>query len=185
ERLIEVDQLCGLGVGEDAFRLADIGVDYADMLISGYPMSGERGNNRIGVYAYDPGGRVGSQRDVVDAAYREQATAEIKKLADAGGGGGEPHCRAEEGAIGPDGGHDLRDDREQLVGGLSVDREVVAAAEEVVVDPGRVGEVEVHHLGCCPQRHVTGHERTTDAQRQGWAGEPPGRRAGSPIRTPS
>jgi hypothetical protein len=91
-------------------------------------------------------------RRLVHVAHRGDARAQVEKLAHAGTGQ-VLHGAAQEAAVGVRGQPHLGRHRDDLLGHLPVDGEVVQAAQHVVVDASRARPIQVD-LWRCPRRPV-------------------------------
>jgi hypothetical protein len=151
DRLAEVDQLPDLGVPQDPVGLAQVGLDH-EGAVAGQQGAAVRHHHRVVVHVHDPGVGGDLLGDLVDVAPGRQAAAEVDELADAGLAGQEADGPAQERPVVLD--HLAGDgrDAEELVGHLTVGGEVVLAAQEVVVDAGRV-----RHAGVDGGGPVVGH----------------------------
>jgi hypothetical protein len=154
------DQRHRPGQVEDLGRHLDDGVGQPDVALDerGAALDGahQEGvgvgeHDRVVVDVHDPGFGVDALGHGVDVVAGGDAGADVEELADADLARQVPHAAAEEGPVGPGVAAGAVDAAgvggEGVLGDLAVDREVVAAPEEVVVDPGRVGDGAVDRHG--------------------------------------
>jgi hypothetical protein len=163
----QVEQVAHARGVEDLIGLSHVGPGDGHAVEPLDQLAGVGDGDGLEVDVGDAGVGAPGEGDLVDVAHRRHPGAEVEELVDAPREAPR-HGAAQEGAVGLADVAHVRVLREDLRGLLTVDREVAAAAEQVVVDPGGVGAVEV------------------DAGRQGPLGLRPGlvlRHAASPCRT--
>src|SRR4029450_992580 len=146
----EVDQLPELRVLEELVGLAQVALD-GHGVVAGQQGPAVGHTHRVDVDVDHPGLGSGRLGDLVDVALGGQAAAEVDELPDPGVGEG-LDGPAQELPVVLDHVAGDRGDGQYLVGDLAVGREVVLAAEEVVVDARRV-----RHAGVDPGGPVVGH----------------------------
>ena len=132
------------GAGQDLVGVLDVGVEVGRLALraAGQQRAGVREHDRVVVDVDHP--RLGGDglRHLVGVVRRRQAGADVEELADALARRQVAHRAGEEPPVGLDRQDRLRVDLQRLLADLPVDREVVLAAEPVVVDPG-----DVRHAG--------------------------------------
>jgi hypothetical protein len=138
DRLAEVDQPPGVVVGQDLLRLAQVTLDDRGVLAARQDDPAVCDRDRVDVGVDHPRAGVGSLCHLVHVALGRYARADVEELADPGRAE-EPHRPATERAVGPGDRPDLGFDRRERPRHVPVGQEVVAAAEQVVVEPGDVG----------------------------------------------
>jgi hypothetical protein len=139
--LAEVEHLAHHGRGQDGFGIAQVGVD-----VGGPPFrrrgeqgAGVREHERVVVDVHDAGRRRGFLGDLVDVVRGGQPGTDVEELPDAGFGGQVPDGAAEECPVLSRRDPDERRVPQHLRRRLPVGREVILAADEVVVHPGGMG----------------------------------------------
>src|ERR1019366_6443573 len=143
DRLAEVDQAPDGVVGEDLLRFAQVAVDDRGVVVAGQDGLAVRDRDRVDLDVGNPGTRIGLMGDLVHVALGRNAGADVEELADAARGE-EPHRPAEEIAVGPRDRPDVGIDRGDRPAQVLVGQEIVAAAQQVVVDTGGVRPLGVH-----------------------------------------
>ena len=101
-----------------------------------------RDGDRVNVDIDHLGTRAALLRDLVHVPLGRDAGPDIQELADAGLRE-EPHCPAEKVAVGPGDGPDAGVGRGQRPADVLVGQEIVAAAQQVVINPGAVRPLDV------------------------------------------
>ena len=140
DRLGEVKNVPGNGVGEDLLRFAHVRVDVdrPALRLAHQQRMAVSEHDRVVVHVHDTRRRVDLLRDLVDVTHPGQPRADVEELGDARVGGQVPDGAAEERPVLPRGRPYRRPSLQRLIGGFAVRRKVVLAAEIVVVHPGRV-----------------------------------------------
>ncbi len=148
DRLGEVEQLLGLRRVENGLRLAEVGLQEGRpaVLVGAQQAAGVREHDRVVVGVDHAGVRRDLLSDLVGGVRGGEAGAEVEELADAEAGG-VLHGAHEEAAVGTGADGAARQHRDDLVGDGAVGGEVVLAAQEVVVDPGRVRYLGAEFVG--------------------------------------
>jgi hypothetical protein len=133
--LAEVEQAAQFGRGQQRVRRRDVGKHHRGRGVVGEQRHAVQEHGRVVVRVHHPGGRVDHLGDLVRVLHRRQAGAEVEELLDALQRH-VPDRPAECGPVEPRAVTAVTHDRDRLGGDLAVDREVVLAAEDGVVDPG-------------------------------------------------
>jgi hypothetical protein len=136
DRLAEVDQPANLRRFDDLVRTAQIRADGRGLAARQQRVS-VADHHRVAVHVHHARFRSDKLRDLVHVLVGGQPRAEVKELRDAFAGQ-ELHGPLEEVTVLPREPRELRDRGRQALGGFPVRREVVLAAEPVVVHPGNV-----------------------------------------------
>ena len=133
------------GPGEDDVGVAEVGLDVGGpgRVAGPQQLVGVGQHHRVVVDRDHPGVGGGAQGDGLDVVGVGDARPDVEELADAGLGGepadGPPEERPVGAGLGPGVVHAAHE-RRDLAGGVAIHGEVVRPAEQVVVDPGRVGD---------------------------------------------
>ncbi len=138
DRPVEVDQPRDRGVGQDVGRIADVGVDDVGVHGVAEQRLAVRVDDRVVVDVDDVHARVDLVRDLADVARRGQPGPDVDQLGDAHLADQVAHHPAQERAIVLGGQRRLGRELHRPARELPVGREVVLAADEVVVHPGDV-----------------------------------------------
>jgi NAD(P)-dependent dehydrogenase (short-subunit alcohol dehydrogenase family) len=148
DRLVPVEVLADVRVGQDAYRVAQVGVGDERGLFVGEQGPGVGQHDGIVVEVDHAGGRVDPLGDLVHVVGGGQPGADVEQLPDADLADQVADDPAEHVALSAHAQLDLRDRHEYPVTDRSVGGEVVLPAEQVVVQPRDVGPRRVHgHVG--------------------------------------
>jgi hypothetical protein len=136
----EVEHVPHLGGGQDVGRRAKVGVDVggAPLRRGGQQRPGVGEYQRIVVDVNDAAARIHRLRHLMHVTCRRQPGADVEELPDAGLRGQVPDGPAEERAVLPRSGAHPGHGRHHLVGHLPVRREVILAAQVVVIQASRM-----------------------------------------------
>jgi hypothetical protein len=140
-RQAEVDEGPQVRIGEDRLRRAQVAVDDGRAGHAVQHVAGVREHHRVVIDVDDPGVRAGRGGHLVGVAGRGQARPDVDDLADADLADQVPDDPAEEFAVLPDREPRVRQQPADDLGGLPVDRVVVLAAEQAIVDACRARDV--------------------------------------------
>jgi hypothetical protein len=138
DRLVPVQVLAHLRVGEKAGRVPEVAVHGEGHLVVGEQRPGVGQDDRVVVEVDHPGSRVDRVGDLVHVLRGRQPGADVEELSQARLADQVPDHAAEQVTLRPDThlhGGKLGDD---LIGDGPVGGEVVLAAEQVVIHPGDV-----------------------------------------------
>ena len=156
DRLVPVQLRADHRVTDDARGVEQVAAHDERAVVVGEQRPGVRQHHGVVVQVYDAGLRVDSLGDLVDVVRGRQARADIKQLRDAGLADQVAHHPAEHGALRLHADLDLRERGDDLVAERAIGREIVFAAEQVVVHPRHVRPRWVEP----PGRNVTSsHQR--------------------------
>jgi hypothetical protein len=179
-RLAEVEQLAGLGGVQHGVDVADVGLHDGRVGHRLEQLQRVRDRDRLVVDVHHPAPGIELVRGLVDVADGGNAGAEVEELGDpllvA-----EPDRSLQERPVGPADQRRVRVHPEQLLGGGAVGGGVVGAAERVVVDAGRAGNVDVdagrrppvggvRHVNLLEGRRSRGERLTTQCRTSGVSG---------------
>jgi hypothetical protein len=142
DRPVEVDQPAGVLRLQDLPGLVQVALEDGSPGFVGEQCPAVRYGHRVDVDVDDPAVRVGGEGHVVHVALGRDAGADVEELPYAERGQ-LAYRAAQEGAVGLEGGREVRVAGRDLAGEFPVRREVVGAADPVVVDPGDARGVDV------------------------------------------
>ena len=148
-RLAEVDQAPGGVVVEDLLRLAQVGLDDRRGRVPGQQRLAVRDGDRVNIGVDHPGVRAGPLDDLVDVPLVGMPEP-ISRNWRTPGPGDEPHRPAEEVPVGAGDRPDAGIGRHQRPAEVLIGQEVVAATQQVVIDPGDIRPPDVNSAGTKP-----------------------------------